>query len=42
MQPPCLQEAYERECRAVFDALQELEDRLASRRYLINNFVAGD
>ena len=36
-----LQEGYETECKAVFEALQELNDRLASRRYLINNIVAG-
>ena len=36
-----LQEAYEKECRSVFDALQALDERLASQRYLIENLEGG-
>ena len=36
-----LQEAYETQCRDVFSALQEMDDRLASRRYLIDNHADG-
>ncbi len=36
-----MQEAYEKQCRDVFDALQAMDDRLASRRYLIDNYDDG-
>jgi putative glutathione S-transferase len=37
------QRAYEKNCRALFAALDELEQRLATRRYLFgNNFVEAD
>lgn len=34
-----MQEAYERSCRAVFDALDRLEKRLAARRYLFGSRI---
>ena len=36
-----MQEAYEKQCRDVFEALQAMDDRLASRRYLIDNYIDG-
>ncbi len=33
------QRAYERNCRALFDALDELEERLGTRRYLFGNRI---
>jgi glutathionyl-hydroquinone reductase len=33
------QEAYEKHCRILFDALDELEQRLATRRYLLGNAI---